>query len=181
MVWAKVIVHLITPILPPSLLYYAFMHMVAYVDDEYSDDIFLLGEIFCGIDFLFVEKLEKDTEIYFVCNSLSVQSSHILTHTWLLFMFLGLTIHPYGCMSWKSKKKHISQPWECLWSYWNNQVLGGSTESQLFSQQGKHAKQRASQTKPNQWLLYLHVTGKVQLTSSLVASGDWGHGGPKSE
>jgi cytochrome c oxidase subunit IV len=50
MVWAKVIVHLVTPILPPSLLYYAFMHMVAYADDEYSDDIFLLGEIFCGID-----------------------------------------------------------------------------------------------------------------------------------
>jgi hypothetical protein len=42
MVWAKVIVRLVTPILPPSLLCYAFMHMVAYVDDEYGDDIFRL-------------------------------------------------------------------------------------------------------------------------------------------
>lgn len=40
---------------------------------------------------------------------------------------------------------------------------------------------KPNQTKPNQWLLYLHVTGKIQLTSSLVASGDWGRGGPKSE
>jgi hypothetical protein len=56
------------------------------------------------------EKLEKDTEFYFVCNSLSVQSSHILTRTWLLFVFLGLTIHPYGCMSWKSKKKKTHSP-----------------------------------------------------------------------
>ncbi len=46
MVWAKVIVRLVTPILPPSLLYYAFMHMVAYVDDEYSDDISHLVKYF---------------------------------------------------------------------------------------------------------------------------------------
>ncbi len=38
---------------------------------------------------------------------------------------------------------------------------------------------KPNQTKPNQWLLYLHVTGKIQLTSSLVASGDWGRRGAK--
>jgi hypothetical protein len=52
MVWAKVIVLLVTPILPPSLLHYAFMHMVAYVDDEYSDDIFLLVKYFVELIFI---------------------------------------------------------------------------------------------------------------------------------
>jgi hypothetical protein len=123
------------------------------------------------------EKWEKATEFYFVCHSLSLQSSPILTRTWLLFVFLGLTIHSYVCMSWPNKKNTFT-------NRGNAYGVIATTRCWVGPQNHNHFHNKASmqnnwQTKPNQWLLYLHVTGKVQLTSSLVASGDWGRGGAK--
>ncbi len=112
-----------------------------------------------------------------MCHSLSVQSSHILTHIWLLFVFLGLTIHPYVCMSWKSKKNTFANPWDAYGVIGTTRCWVGPQNHNYFH--NKVSMQNTGQAKPNQWLLYLQVTGKVQLTGSLIASGDWGRQGAK--
>jgi len=103
------------------------------------------------------EKLEKTTQFYFVCHSLSVQSSHILTRTWLLFC-VSRAYHSSVCMyvwAGKAKKKHswltvgvLMELLEQPGAWWVHKITIIFTTRQACKTLDKPNQTKPNQTKP---------------------------------